>query len=307
MITLGLSTIAQLLYPVEKALDFARIVAELETVLARLRGSAVHITWDCDDLVTFDMPETRILLAFADLSDPSLAACLTVSVGPGPDCDIVPDDAEHDLLCSRLVERIQNRFFPAAVIWRQVQGPIGAELVDSLMESLPDLGTILPPIDEIIEAVTQTDRSKANDTPPRKMLRFEPKAPAIVEARPEIPAIAELPATPSLLAFAMVANDLPDLPLQRDSELARLRLALYPPLDADAAEPVYSTQMRLAVHCMNATLIVVWAPLGAAVMTYAILRGEDMRLSGRLMAMTGTLLALAQSPIGHSMKAMAGV
>ena len=58
---------------------------------------------------------------------------------------------------------------------------------------------------------------------------------------------------------------------------------------------------------MNATLIVVWAPLGAAVMTYAILRGEDMRLSGRLMAMTGTLLALAQSPIGHSMKAMAGV
>lgn len=302
----GLSTIAQLLYPVEKALDFARIVAELETVLSRLRGNAMRITWDCDDLVTFDMPESRILLAFAELTSETLAGCLTVSVGPAPDCDLVTDE-EHDLLCSRLVERIQNRFFPAAVIWHQVQGAIGADLVDDLIDSLPDYGTNLPPIDEIIEAVTRTDRSKSADPTPRTMLRFDRKPLAFdaVAVPPTRAAAvsARHRSLPTDLAAIRAANDQPEMPPPRTAEMERLWQALCEP----DTSPPYSTQMRLAVHCLNATLIVVWMPLGAAVMTYAILRGEDMRFSGRLMAVTGTLLALAHSPIGHSMKAMAGV
>ena len=124
MMTLDLSTIAQLLYPSVRALDFARIVVELETVLARMRGDAVEITWDCDDLVFFDMPETRILLAWTDLETSGLEGCLTVSVGPGPDSALRTIDSEHDVLCSRLVERIQNRFIPLAIIWRQVEGTI---------------------------------------------------------------------------------------------------------------------------------------------------------------------------------------
>ena len=62
------TTIAQLLYLEVQAFDFARIVAELETVLTRVpgdpaRAEPVRIIWDSDDLVTFDMAETRILLA----------------------------------------------------------------------------------------------------------------------------------------------------------------------------------------------------------------------------------------------------
>ncbi len=57
-----------------------------------------------------------------------------------------------------------------------------------------------------------------------------------------------------------------------------------------------STPMRLAVHAMNATLILVWLPLGAAAMAYSLVKGEDIRVSGRLMAVTGTFLAFAQSP-----------
>jgi hypothetical protein len=63
--------------------------------------------------------------------------------------------------------------------------------------------------------------------------------------------------------------------------------------------------MRLAAHAMNATLIVVWPPLGAAVMTYSVLRGENMQMSARLMAVAGTFYALAHSPIGQGMVAMA--
>jgi hypothetical protein len=105
----------------------------------------------------------------------------------------------------------------------------------------------------------------------------------------------------------VAANDQPDLPLPHDAELARLRLALYPPEPVSEEGPQYSTQMRLAAHCLNATLILVWSPLGAAVMTYSILRGEDMRLSARTMAVAGTLFALAHSPLGQTVAVMAGV
>lgn len=105
------------------------------------------------------------------------------------------------------------------------------------------------------------------------------------------------------MAAQVAANDQPDLPLPRDLELHNVRRALYPD---DEAGPPYSTQMRLAAHCLNATLILVWAPLGAAIMTYSILRGENMRLSSRVMAVSGTLYALAHSPIGMTVAAMAG-
>jgi hypothetical protein len=98
------------------------------------------------------------------------------------------------------------------------------------------------------------------------------------------------------------ANDRPDLPSPRERELARVRHALYP--KRGRAQPC-STQMRLAVHCMNATLILVWAPMGVAVMAHSMLRGEDIRLSSRVMAVTGTFLALAQSPVGMTVAAMA--
>ncbi len=311
MMTLDLTTIAQLLYPTQQALDFARIVAELETVLSRLRGEAVQITWDCDDLVYFDMPETRILLGWSELAAPQLEGCLTVSVGPGPHSALRTLDSEHDVLCSRLVERIQNRFPPLAVIWRQVEGAISAELVDDLIETLPDLSGVLPPVESIVEAVLKTDRTKAKqplrspemDLPHRVTAPVHRKARPAKIPTPESPAAAPSPAP----AAVLVANDLPDLPLPHDAELARLRLALYAPLpDAALLVPQYSTQMRLAAHCLNATLILVWSPLGAAVMTYSILKGEDMRLSARLMAVSGTLFALAHSPIGQTVAAMAG-
>ncbi|MEO6298825.1 MAG: hypothetical protein ABIV25_08655 [Paracoccaceae bacterium] len=297
------STIAQLLFPNDRTLDFARIVAELETVLGRLRGDTVQITWDCDDLVAFDMPETRILLAWTELEATGLQGCLTVSVGPGPSSAIQTGDAEHESLCSRLVERIQHRFVPAAVIWRQVEGSIDAELVDGLIDILPDINTILPSIDGIVESISKTDLSKSSH--PETVQQAEVAElqslplPKITAAKPT----ANIRPLPDIL---MPANDVPDLPQIRSEELDRLRKALYPSVAANSI-PSHSTQMRLAAHCLNATLILVWSPLGAAVMTYSILKGEDIRFSSRMMAVAGTLFGLAHTPIGQTVAAMAGV
>jgi hypothetical protein len=43
-------------------------------------------------------------------------------------------------------------------------------------------------------------------------------------------------------------------------------------------------------------------PVGAAMMTYSILRGEDMRFSGRMMAITGLFLAASQSQMGQQLQ-----
>ena len=315
MMTLDLTTIAQLLYPNERALDFARIVAELETVLSRLRGEAVQISWDCDDLVYFDMPETRILLGWSELAAPRLEGCLTVSVGPGPHSALRTLDSEHDVLCSRLVERIQNRFTPLAVIWRQVEGTIGAELVDDLIETLPDLSAALPPVERSVDAALKTVGTKITRPARRPEVFHQPvAAPAaadasevrIGEAEPSVAVPFPAPRHPDLTQ-PLAANDQPDLPLPNNAELARLRSALYPPVPTEVAVvPPYTTQMRLAAHCLNATLILVWSPLGAAVMTYSLLKGEDMRLSSRTMAVAGTLFALAHSPLGQTVAAIAG-
>ncbi len=273
-----LSTIAQLLFADPAKVDFARIVSELDKVLTRLPEPVV-MTWDCDDLVIFDKAGTRILLGWTEGSVFGHDGCLSVAVGPAHD-EAAPNTVPHETLCSHLVERIRGRFNPSTILWCQVHGVIDAEVLDELTTALPVMASSLPSVDSILDMVSRNDQTRATaQMPPRRIRPLAPPMPALI-----------------------AANDRPDLPRPSDVDLARLRLALYPP---DPGAPAYTTQMRLAVHCMNATLILVWAPLGAAVMTYSLLRGEDMRLSARLMAVTGTMLALAQTPMGHTVAAMA--
>lgn len=350
MIPPARSTIAQLLYPQDQAFDFARIVAELEAVLMRVPGDPakagqIQITWDCDDLVTFDMDDTRILLSCVEFGRGGHATCLTVSVGPA---DLFSRTASHHaVLCSRLVERIQFRFVPAAILWQEVEGPVNADVADELIDCLPSLKAVLPPVETILDHVLRRDRSKAEPSPLRAMLGAPARAAQRVEPPAQIPRasgtdwhlpgpaalgrLGTLPgrrlkaaaqptanpaATPSepptdrpfaaaVAALAEVAANPPRLPRERDDDLCMLRDAFYPPPSAGEQTP--STQMRLAAHCLNASLILVWAPLGAAVMTYSLLKGEDMRLSSRMIAVVGTLLAVNNSPFGHSVRALAGV
>lgn len=315
---LGLSTIAQMLFADGKAIDFARIVSELDSVLTRLRGKEVCITWDCDDLVTFEMPDTRIVLAWAEGGPHRAGGALTVSVGPGSTVVGDPSKNEHDVLCSRLVERILMRFEPSAVLWCQIEGPVDADMIDELTDAVPEIASALPPVESILDTLTKTDlriatrnnenrRIRSLSTPPLSA-KPKPAKPAPEATKPAKTAADKkvtLKPNPVKPKPMVAANDRPRLPRTRSAELARVRLALYPPKEAEPDKPAHSTQMRLAAHAMNATLIVVWPPLGAAMMTYSVLRGENMQMSARLMAVAGTFYALAHSPIGQGMVAMA--
>ncbi len=261
------STIAELLFLQSPNLNFARLVADLDAVLARFHDKDRQLTWDCEDLASFDMPGTRIVLATAETPRVGVAASLTLSVGPShlpPRLNAAPKRrhpaVRHEALCSRLVERVQARLNPDAVFWHECDHPVTAEVIDSLAYAKPKSSQRADPDHPIF---TLLDEGNVDAVYQRG---FQP------------------------------SNDRPHIPLPRDPELSRLRLALYP---SDEAPPPYliSPQMRLAAHTMNATLIMVALPVGAAMMTYSVLRGENMRLTSAALVATGLASTFFQGPV----------
>ncbi len=271
------STIAELLFLDVPNLNFARLVSDLDTVLARFSELDRQLTWDYEDIASFDMPGTRIVLASTEAPRPGIAMSLTLSVGPShlpPRLNASPEQEfprlRHDALCSRLVERVRARLNPDAVMWHECEGLVSPEVLDALAYLQPGVSPRKDPQHPIFNAVDEKS-------------------------------IATLYA-----AGIRVANDMPQLPPPRNPELSRLRAALYPPEVPEASQQA-SPQMRLAAYSMNATLIVVALPIGAALMTYSVLRGDNMRMTSRAMVATGLATTLMNSPIGQQMAVMAGI
>ena len=288
------STIAQLLFANEQALDFARIVAELETVLTRLRGEGLEVQWDCDDVVTFDTAETRILLACAEYGRDGREACLTVAVGPRhPHGSCASDEVmNHLALCSRLVERIQQRNPPLGIIWRETVDLVDADMADAMLDLLPVSNTVLPPVDSILDHVMRSDL-------------FLSAALGMAQQAGQFRTQAAQPRKTG--SDARVNRPVPPRNANSAANTVEVQTQLrkvFKPQQAPSVERP-NTQMRLTAHCFNAALIMVYAPLGAAVMTYSLLKGEDLHLSARLMSVAGTLVAVSHTPLGTSFRAMA--
>lgn len=282
-----LSTIAQLLCQQDNHVSLARLVGDLDAVLERLGEESRRVIWDCDDVAIFDLPGTRILLGWSEDPGHGLHAVLTLSVGPSPLAARPGIMMDHDGICRRLVERVQDRIGAVATLWRQIDCQMSAEWVDMLIDAIPDMPDLSVTAAEPGSMPPETTPEAAAPAAPTGLT---PVRPTRRERR----------------LRAGAANDRPDLPRQpQDPDLQRLRAALY---DSDAEPPpANSVPIRLAVHAMNATLIVVWLPLGAAAMTHGLLRGEDMRLASRLMVLTGTVGALAQTQWGQQVVQLASI
>jgi hypothetical protein len=91
-----------------------------------------------------------------------------------------------------------------------------------------------------------------------------------------------------LLAFAMPPVDLPPPPR---NEARELRHAMYRRHELE--NPVSeSLEIRLATQAANSTLLVAAPPVGAAMVAWTLFRGENPRLTARVMALTGAALAV---------------
>lgn len=260
------STIAQLLYARPLHMHFAMLVGELNSALAKCDAVDRSFAWDCDDVAIFDLDGARVIMSLADNPGGGHACCLSVSVGPSPVADPeVPAIQRGAMMCRMIVDRIQTRFPPAAVAWHNLPGPVTPDRLETLLAQLPTAQEL--------------------EVPSKAQLCFPPLAPVHPEA----------------------ANDRPDLP-RRQSGNETVRSALYPegaPWQGEKKPAnVNATPMRLAIHTMNATLILVAMPVGAAMMTYSLLRGEDLRLTSQAMVLTGLGTVFLQSDLGRSLIAM---
>lgn len=338
-------TVAQLVYADKQPLNFARLVGDLHAVLVQLYGPEVSFEWDCEDIAFFDLPSARIALGWDDRPGRGYSACMTVSVGTLPGAPLLLANDGYEAICSRIVERLHGRFPALAILWHQTEEQLTSDLLDRLTDELPPLMQLFPfqepdwvadamtrqspgravalrGAEEISEPETVTKEPAPAAQPASTQidenvaslalegeekgaelitLKFSGKS-ATARARARAKARASARTTP----LSEIANDRLTLPHPHSRELARLRDALYQADPEEIPAPM-STQLRLTAHALNATLILVWAPLGAAVMTYSLLKGEDMKLSARLMVLTGLFATAIEGSMGQHMAALVGV
>lgn len=340
-------TIAQLVYADKQQLNFARLVGELHSILAQLHGPELQFEWEYEDIAFFDLSTTRIALGWDDKPGKGYSACMTVSVGPLPNTTSPPSDSDgHEEMCSRMVERLHGRYPALAILWHQSEEELTCNLFDRLVEELPPLMQLFPfqEPDWVADAMARQSPGRAvalrgaevasAPEPATKEAASisQPAAKPVVENVANLAAhqdekgaelialkfsdtsvTARARARARAKATAKAASPLPEIandhptPLHpRDRELAQLRDALYQADHEETPEPL-STQLRLTAHALNVTLILVWAPLGAAVMTYSMLKGEDMKLSARLMVLTGLFATALGGPIGQQVMTISGV
>ena len=298
------SMVAQLLFAVDSKVDFGRITSELEGVLSCQRVYVVKAASETANIVVFSMTECCVLLSLSQVSGNGFGSCLCVSVGPSDRSESDRQDEQLELLCSRLVERIQNRYGSVAVVWRHVLGTVNAELVNALNERLPGISPFLLPIDSLIDSIAISDRTKAamlgekatsfksNERINREVtLRKARAVPAaepsmIQQSREKTPEI-----NTSYASFKQDGID-PEL----EARISRVRIALYPmksasrhPIDIDTSSP-----RRLTALAFDTTLLLACFPFGAAVNSHAILNGIDHHFSVRVTAITGTFLVMTQ-------------
>ncbi len=339
-------TIAQLVYADKQPLNFARLVGELHSILAQLHGPELLFEWEYEDIAFFDLPVTRIALGWDDKPGKGYSACMTVAVGPLPNIlPPLSGNDVHEEMCSRMVERLHGRFPALSILWHQSEAQLNCELFDRLVEELPPLMQLFPfqEPDWVADAMARQSPGRAvalrgaeaiSEPEPaaKKTASFSQPAPKSVAENVVNPSVkqdekgaelitlkfsgksatararaqARAKAQANSLASPTIANDRPMLLHPRDRELAQVRDALYQADPEDTPAPL-STQLRFTAHALNATLILVWAPLGAAVMTYALLKGEDMKLSARLMVLTGLFATALEGQIGQQVMAISGV
>ena len=280
------STIAQFVFDRDPALSLPILVRELDAALNRSGAGRRTVTWDCEDLVFLDLDGVRFTLSYSGDSLPGLPASLMISVGPSPGRRDAPEDRRrYEDLCHLIADRLRERFAPRETLWHQVAGPVTADLVDDLFARLPDLsdGTPAAPLArrsapaEALRAFPETDDSMP--------VSFVEKALAIRAAKAER---ARAATRPQARTAPQPANSQPSPAPGKTGDINRLRAALYP---ENEETPPENVRMRLAASTLDVTLLVVYLPMGAAMLTISLLKGGNVNASARVMALTCTALA----------------
>jgi len=284
------TTVATLLYRETMLSEFEEIIEQFdEAFRSRPRASYVYGR-PYDDFATFQIDGARIVLAYCDQPTESAEAgysaglVLAVSFGVNEGQPLVLA-RRREALCRSITGKIAARYPADLTLWSEAGGEFGPDEFDGIVRDICRVQ-----LDPAIADATPDVAAQAQ-APTAQTVKATPAADRLKAGR-------RLPAQPE--AFA---NSQPDLPHPMVADAARIREALY---SADARDPAAKAPLaqRLTLYSMNLTLVIVAAPVGAALLTYNALGREDMRLTARTMALTGFAVALSQTPLGAALAAM---
>jgi len=311
-----ISTIAQLLFSQHPILNFAGLVADMDHSLPNAPGEAHNLTWDHDDIAMFDHQGSRITVAYADDLPGLFPACLTISVGFNDHGHGLAGFAQRQKPLARMIaDRISSRYPPDAIYWHKSDKVVTATLVDDLIEALPDRpdapAAVIDPPTPLEHPAQTTDPAEMERILDRLEQSLRDRAtPAAAPPNPKVVSIAKsardrlhrlIPEHRAAPEPISVANTIPQIPDPMLAEAQAIRHALYAP---DEVEQKPSTALRLATHSMNLTVMVFALPVGVSMMTYTLLRGENLNVSARVLALMGMLVGVQQSPFGTQVMAM---
>jgi hypothetical protein len=275
MIGIANSTIAALCYAEDSKIDFPALSHELGRALWTNPEGQLDIEAAYDDFVVFDLATMRICLAYTRLAEsedeaapkPRFTDCIVVSVGPGPDGEPAgPGFEDRAAICQGLADRITAHAAPDRLIVREFPGAYDADGHDALVEDIatPRARNLAAPYDTRTEELMWEMAQKAWD----EELPPQPESADVIDITPYVEAAASAPA--------------------EDDE------AIWDP-DPEAQPIVH----RAAVNSLNAAMLVFALPVGAALLTLAVLGRESLGFSARTTALTGSVMGLSQSGVGE--------
>lgn len=277
MIGIANSTIAALCYAEDSMIDFPALSHELGRALWTNPEGQLDIEAAYDDFVVFDLATMRICLAYTrlvgsededeDAPKPRYAECIVVSVGPGPDGEPAGPDCENRAaICQGLADRITAHAAPDRLIVREIVGAYDADSHDALVEDIatPRARNLAAPYDSRTEELMweMAQRAWDEDQPQR------PENADVIDITPYVEAAASAPA--------------------EDDD------AIWDP-DPEAQPIVH----RAAVNSLNAAMLVFALPVGAALLTLAVLGRESLGFSARTTALTGSVMGISNSGAGE--------
>jgi|GEM_PF-575346 len=289
------STIALVTCDANSKINFAHVVGEMRRSLDKSTLNTYTLAWDHDDIATFDFESTRIVLSLESQSlnineaDPDR---LFVSVGP-PSSGLLSREPEipYEQLCSMIVERVCAYYDTKPVYWQQVEDCVTSETVDQIFDEIASAQHRSQAMDLAAAAIVDAPKSGAptNIVQLQALPKRAPRSRSKGDTRQQ-PSRADRPAHAAQVG---VANDVALGVVYDSDRLRAIRTALYEVQDGPkSAEPERNSPIaRLSATAMDATLVMVCLPVGAAMITYHVFRGGEIRHTAHMMTITGLFLA----------------
>jgi hypothetical protein len=266
------TTIGQLFYPARPSLNFSRLVADLDAALAGCGANERRTTLERDGVAVIDAGASRIAVALTENLDAAGATAITLTVGFGPDEGGDARLARRQSVLARIIaDRLSARSAPTETIWSESQEIATPEFLERSVEDL-----------------ALRRRAKRDDAAERARLR-ESRPVHFIDSEDIPRLVARVDATLDARRTGWDGT----AALACDSDLPLVDLLGFDEVAAEAKPP--SSALRLAAHLIDATLMVVLLPVGAAMMIYSLTRGANLNTSARALAVTGVAISVAHS------------